>query len=135
MRFGGFQISVRVESGPFVRNAQVRSGYCQLRVLVGNGNLSFRQTRPTSPCNSHLLQDITGIPWPRRDIFSLARQEVSPFAAWGVEELILWWIFWEVCPSTSAQGVLSREMCRQGCVQASLPDHLRSPTPLATRTR
>ena len=32
----------------------------------------------------------TGIPWPRRDVFLLARQEVSAFAAWGAEELILW---------------------------------------------
>ena len=63
----------------------------------------------------------TGIPWPRRDVFLLARQEVSAFAAWGAEELILWWIFWEVCPSTSAQGVLSREMFRQGCLCGITP--------------
>lgn len=66
-------------------------------------------TLPTCP------KTFMGIPWPRRDVSPLAGQEVSPLAAWGAEELlILWWTFWEVCPSTRARGVLSREMCRHG---------------------
>lgn len=64
---------------------------------------------------------LIGIPWPRRDVFPLARQEASPFAAWGAEELILWWVFWEVCCSASAQGVLSREMRRQWCLHGITP--------------
>lgn len=32
----------------------------------------------------------TGLSWPKRDVFLLARQEVTPFEAWGAEELILW---------------------------------------------
>jgi len=63
-------------------------------------------------------------PAPRYSWESLGQEETLscwqdrvflPFAVWAAEELILWCISWVVCPSTSAQGLLRREMwCLHG---------------------
>lgn len=60
-----------VQLGSFVGNAEVWLGSRLLQVPAGN-DLTFSQSRSLQ---FHVVT------WPRRDNFSLARQEILPFAS------------------------------------------------------